>query len=167
MKKLVIGMFALCLGLGLVSCGNKAGASKDGKDSTAAEAQAEVKEEKTVDLNELVAKVKAEGANWDEAQWKEAFKDMFRGLAPMIEYARDLEAKMKEAENGTDAEKAAAAAKLMEDAEAMQKKFEPMEKAMEEFNAIAEKNPIAKKLMDDKAFEEEIKKEFNLPEDMF
>ena len=48
----------------------------------------------------------------------------------------------------------------MEDAEAMQKKFEPMEKAMEEFNAIAEKNPIAKKLMDDKAFEEEIKKEF-------
>jgi hypothetical protein len=36
---------------------------------------------------------------------------------------------------------------------------------MEEFNKIAEQNPVAKKLLDDKAFEEELKKEFNLPED--
>ena len=71
---------------------------------------------------------------------------------------------MKEADNGTDAEKAAAAAKIMEEVEAKQKEFEPMEKAMEEFNKIAEQNPIAKKLLDDKAFQEEMKKEFNLPE---
>ena len=45
--------------------------------------------------------------------------------------------------------------------------FEPMTKAMEEFMEIAEKNPTAKKVMDDKAFQEEVKKEFNLPEEMF
>ena len=165
MKKLVIGMFALCLTMGMMSCGNKAAGNKDGKDSAATEAQAEVKEEKTVDVNEVLAKAKAEGANWDEAQWKDAIKDMFRALSPMFEYFKGIEDRMKGADNGTDAEKAAAAAKIMEEVEAKQKEFEPMEKAMEEFNKIAEQNPIAKKLLDDKAFEEELKKEFNLPED--
>lgn len=165
MKKLVIGMFALCLTMGMMSCGNKAAGNKDGKDSAATEAQAEVKEEKTVDVNEVLAKAKAEGANWDEAQWKDAIKDMFRALSPMLEYFKGVEDRMKEADKGTDAEKAAAVAKIMEEAEAKQKEFEPMEKAMEEFNKIAEQNPVAKKLLDDKAFQEEMKKEFNLPED--
>ena len=165
MKKLVIGMFALCLTMGMLSCGNKAAGNKDGKDSAATEAQAEVKEEKTVDVNEVLAKAKAEGANWDEAQWKDAIKDMFRALSPMLEYFKGVEDRMKEADKGTDAEKAAAVAKIMEEAEAKQKEFEPMEKAMEEFNTIAKQNPIAKKLLDDKAFQEEMKKEFNLPED--
>jgi hypothetical protein len=151
--------------MGMLSCGNKAAGNKDGKDSAATEAQAEVKEEKTVDVNEVLAKAKAEGANWDEAQWKDAIKDMFRALSPMLEYFKGVEDRMKEADKGTDAEKAAAAAKIMEEVEAKQKEFEPMEKAMEEFNKIAEQNPIAKKLLDDKAFQEEMKKEFNLPED--
>lgn len=145
MKKLVIAMFVLCMGIGMVSC------SKD----------------KKVDLQELVAKAKAEGAKWDEAQWKEAIKDLFTGAKPMIDWMKDVEQKMKEAEGGEDAEKLAAAAKLMEEAEAKQKEFEPMTKAMEEFMEIAEKNPTAKKIMDDKAFQEEMKKEFNLPEEMF
>lgn len=145
MKKLVIAMFVLCMGIGMVSC------SKD----------------KKVDLQELVAKAKAEGAKWDEAQWKEAIKDLFTGAKPMIDWMKDVETKMKEAEGGEDAEKLAAAAKLMEEAEAKQKEFEPMTKAMEEFMEIAENNPTAKKVMDDKAFQEEMKKEFNLPEEMF
>jgi hypothetical protein len=145
MKKLVIAMFVLCMGIGMVSC------SKD----------------KKVDLQELVAKAKAEGAKWDEAQWKEAIKDLFTGAKPMIDWMKDVEQKMKEAEGGEDAEKLAAAAKLMEEAEAKQKEFEPMTKAMEEFMKIAEENPTAKKVMDDKAFQEEMKKEFNLPEEMF
>ena len=145
MKKLVIALCVLCMGIGMMSC------SKD----------------KTVDLQELVSKAKAEGAKWDEAQWKEAIKDLFTGAKPMIDWMKDVEQKMKEAEGGEDAEKLAAAAKLMEEAEAKQKEFEPMTKAMEEFMEIAEKNPTAKKVMDDKAFQEEMKKEFNLPEEMF
>ncbi|MBR0489917.1 MAG: hypothetical protein IJJ68_06930 [Prevotella sp.] len=145
MKKLVIAMFVLCMGIGMMSC------SKD----------------KKVDLQELVAKAKAEGAKWDEAQWKEAIKDLFTGAKPMIDWMKDVETKMKEAEGGEDAAKLAAAAKLMEEAEAKQKEFEPLTKAMEEFMEIAENNPTAKKVMDDKAFQEEMKKEFNLPEEMF
>ena len=138
-------MFVLCMGIGMMSC------SKD----------------KKVDLQELVAKAKAEGAKWDEAQWKEAIKDLFTGAKPMIDWMKDVETKMKEAEGGEDAAKLAAAAKLMEEAEAKQKEFEPLTKAMEEFMEIAENNPTAKKVMDDKAFQEEMKKEFNLPEEMF
>ena len=141
MKKLVIALCVLCMGLGVISCSDK-----------------------KVDLQELVSKAKAEGANWDEAQWKDAIKDMFTGIKPMIDWAKEMETKAKELENSDDATKMAAMAELMKDVEAKQKEFEPM-KAMEEFNEIAKKNPVAKKLLDDKAFQEEMKKEFNLPED--
>ena len=101
-----------------------------------------------------------------KAIWK-AIKDLFTGAKPMIDWMKDVETKMKEAEGGEDAAKLAAAAKIMEEAEAKQKEFEPLTKAMEEFMEIAENNPTAKKVMDDKAFQEEMKKEFNLPEEMF
>jgi CHAT domain-containing protein len=78
-----------------------------------------------------------------------------------------MEKKLKDAESGDDAAKIAAAAEIMKEAEAKQKEFEPLSKAFEEFSNIAEKNPVAKKLMEDKAFEQEMKKEFNLPEEMF
>jgi hypothetical protein len=143
MKKFIIGMFAFCLGLGMVSCN------------------------KEVNAQDVVAKAKAEGANWDEAQWKDAFKDMFKAAAPMFDYMKEMEKKLKDAESGDDAAKIAAAAEIMKEAEAKQKEFEPLSKAFEEFSNIAEKNPVAKKLMEDKAFEQEMKKEFNLPEEMF
>ena len=143
MKKVIIGMFAFCLGLGMVSCN------------------------KEVNAQDVVAKAKAEGANWDEAQWKDAFKDMFKAAAPMFDYMKEMEKKMKDAESGDDAAKIAAAAEIMKEVEAKQKEFEPLSKAFEEFSNIAEKNPVAKKLMEDKAFEQEMKKEFNLPEEMF
>ena len=145
MKKLFIGMLALCMVMGMASC------SKDGG---------------KVDPQEVLNKAKAEGANWDEAQWKDAVRDMFKGLTPMFDWMRDMQAKMAEAENGSDAEKLAAAAKVMEEAEAKQKELEPLEKIMEEFEGLAEKYPVLKKVLDDEAFQAELKKEFNIPEDM-
>ena len=163
MKKLVIGMFALCLTMGMLSCGNKAAGNKDGKDSAATEAQAEVKEEKTVDVNEVLAKAKAEGANWDEAQWKAAYEDMFIAMEPMIKMARDMEEKTKAAK--TEDEKMKIALEMLANMEKMQKEMDPLEKGMNEFEKIVEANPIAKKVSDDPAFQAEMKKKFNLPED--
>ncbi|MCR5152249.1 MAG: hypothetical protein K6A98_03710 [Prevotella sp.] len=147
MKKLIIGLFALCLGLGMVSCNKEVN--------------------KEVNVQDVVAKAKAEGANWDEAQWKQAFKDMMTGLKPLIDKSKEIQAKINEAEKGDDAAKLAAVGEIMKDAEAMEKKYEPLTKAMEEFTKIAESNPIGKKLANDKAFEEELKKEFDLPDDWF
>ncbi len=146
MKKMFFMSLAFCLGLGMMSCGNnaKAGAAAD---STATE---EVKAEapaKKVDINELVAKAKAEGANWDEAQWKAAYEDMFIAMEPMIKMARDMEEKTKAAKTEDEKMKIA------------------LEKGMNEFEKIVEDNPIAKKVSDDPAFQAEMKKKFNLPED--
>ncbi len=153
---------AFCLGLGMMSCGNnaKAGAAAD---STATE---EVKAEapaKKVDINELVAKAKAEGANWDEAQWKAAYEDMFIAMEPMIKMARDMEEKTKAAK--TEDEKMKIALEMLANMEKMQKEMDPLEKGMNEFEKIVEANPIAKKVSDDPAFQAEMKKKFNLPED--
>ena len=164
MKKLVIGMFAFCLAMGMVSCGNKTAAG-DAKDSTATKTEAK-EEAKKVDINDVIAKAKAEGANWDEAQWKQAFRDVMTAATPLFDWARDMQEQMKKAENGSDEQAAAAALKALADAEAKQKEFEPITKAMDEFDEIVKQNPIAKKLSDDKAFQEEMKKEFNIPEDL-
>lgn len=153
---------AFCLGLGMMSCGNnaKAGAAAD---STATE---EVKAEapaKKVDINELVAKAKAEGANWDEAQWKAAYEDMFIAIEPMLKMVRDMEEKTKAAK--TEDEKMKIGLEMLANMEKMQKEMEPLEKGMNEFEKIVEANPIAKKVSDDPAFQAEMKKKFNLPED--
>jgi hypothetical protein len=162
MKKMFFISLAFCLGLGMMSCGNnaKAGAAAD---STATE---EVKAEapaKKVDINELVAKAKAEGANWDEAQWKAAYEDMFIAMEPMIKMARDMEEKTKAAK--TEDEKMKIALEMLANMEKMQKEMDPLEKGMNEFEKIVEANPIAKKVSDDPAFQAEMKKKFNLPED--
>jgi len=162
MKKMFFMSLAFCLGLGMMSCGNnaKAGAAAD---STATE---EVKAEapaKKVDINELVAKAKAEGANWDEAQWKAAYEDMFIAMEPMIKMARDMEEKTKAAK--TEDEKMKIALEMLANMEKMQKEMDPLEKGMNEFEKIVEANPIAKKVSDDPAFQAEMKKKFNLPED--
>lgn len=162
MKKLFFMSLAFCLGLGMMSCGNnaKAGAAAD---STATE---EVKAEapaKKVDINELVAKAKAEGANWDEAQWKAAYEDMFIAMEPMIKMARDMEEKTKAAK--TEDEKMKIALEMLANMEKMKQEMDPLEKGMNEFEKIVEANPIAKKVSDDPAFQAEMKKKFNLPED--
>jgi len=161
MKKLFFMSLAFCLGLGMMSCGNnaKAGAAAD---STATE---EVKAEapaKKVDINELVAKAKAEGANWDEAQWKAAYEDMFIAMEPMIKMARDMEEKTKAAK--TEDEKMKIALEMLANMEKVQKEKDLLEKGMNEFEKIVEANPIAKKVSDDPAFQAEMKKKFNLPE---
>lgn len=153
---------AFCLGLGMMSCGNnaKAGAAAD---STATE---EVKAEapaKKVDVKEVIAKAKAEGANWDEAQWKAAYEDMFIAMEPMIKMARDMEEKTKAAK--TEDEKMKIALEMLANMEKVQKEMDPLEKGMNEFEKIVEANPIAKKVSDDPAFQAEMKKKFNLPED--
>ena len=57
------------------------------------------------------------------------------------------------------------ALEMLANMEKMQKEMDPLEKGMNEFEKIVEANPIAKKVSDDPAFQAEMKKKFNLPED--
>ena len=164
MKKIIAFSFAICLAFGMSACGNKAQQGA-GADSTKAEVAEAAAPAKKVDVKEVVAKAKAEGANWDEAQWKAAFEDMFTGLDPMFKPIREMNEKMEAAK--TDEEKAKIALELIASAETMKNdpELKGLEEAMGEFNKIVEANPVAKKLTDDPAFQAEMKKKFNLPED--
>lgn len=108
MKKIVIIIFTLCFTMGMVSFSN----------------------DKKVDLQELISKAKKEGANWDEAQWKQAFRDVFTYIKPMLDWTKDVENRLSELEKCSDgAAKLAASTKIMEEAEAKEKEFEPLIKS--------------------------------------
>ena len=89
---------------------------------------------------------------------------MIRGAMPMFNFLKDMQEKMKGADD--DPAKAAEALKTMAEMEDKLKEFEPIEKAMDEFEDIAKATANGKAVMEDKAFEKEIKKEFDIPEDI-
>ncbi len=166
MKKLLIAAVTLVMGMSMMSCNNGSAPAKgDGADSAATTEKVE-KVEKKVDLAEVVAKAKAEGANWTVDEWKASFRDVIIGCLPMFNYMKDMQEKMKAAEGGDDAAKTAAALQALGDLEAKAKEFEPIEKLMGEYEEIAKKTANGKAVMEDKEFEEQLKKEFDLPEDM-
>ena len=97
MKNFWIGMLALMLGFCVVSC--KENPNKDDK----AKAESEQVEEK-VDLADIVAKAKAESANWTADEWKENMKKAMIAVAPSLQKVSEM---MKNI--GDDPQKAAEA----------------------------------------------------------
>lgn len=159
MKKYFVGLFIMAAAVCFTSCKNEAknAPAKDGeKTEVKAEEQAAPAAEEKVELGDVIAKAKAEGANWSEDQWKAAIKDATKAMKPMLLEAQELQKKTEAAK--TDEEKAA----LISEAAKMMEKYKDLEAQMTEFGKLIEGNPIAKKLNDDKAFEEEVKKELGL-----
>lgn len=130
MKKLLFGLFALVLCMGLTSCGG-------------------------ADIKSIAEKAKAEGANWSVDEWKAQFKSVMSAAKPIMEEIKALQGEAEGA--GEDVSKAAAVAGKMAD---LMKKYEGDLKALEEFGEACENSENGKKLMEDKEFEEEMKKEF-------
>ncbi|MBO4870891.1 MAG: hypothetical protein J5565_02775 [Muribaculaceae bacterium] len=151
MKKVLL-MFALFTSLCLFSCKDAATTTTENGDTTKTETV-----EKKVDINELAAKAKAEGANWSVDEWKAAFKDMLIGMKPMLDFMKDFKEKLEK--------DPAAAATLMEKME-NNKEFESLEKAMGEFNTAAEACENGKKVLDDEEFGKQLLKELGYPEDV-
>ena len=70
MKKLMIGLFALVLCLGLTSCGGP-------------------------DLKSIVEKAKTEGANWSVDEWKAQIKNVMEAVSPMMKEAKEFAEKIE------------------------------------------------------------------------
>ena len=146
-------MFALFTSLCLFSCKDAATATENGN----GEATQTENVEKKVDVNELVAKAKAEGANWSVDEWKAAFKDLLIGMKPMLDFMKDFKEKLEK--------DPAAAATLMEEVQ-NNKDFETLEKAMEEFTTAAEATANGKAVVDDEEWAKQTLKELGYPEDV-
>ena len=69
MKKVLVGMLALVMCLGMVSCS---------------------KESAAPNLKDVVEKAKTEGANWSVDEWKDAFKTAMACVAPTMKEVQAL-----------------------------------------------------------------------------
>lgn len=156
MKKVLLLLVAV-MGLTMIACTSNEGTKPAAADG---EKPAAEKVEEKVDINELVAKAKAEGANWSVDEWKAAFKSMLIGVKPMLDFMNDMKEKM---EKGSEADKI----KMLGELEAKAKEMEPFEKAMDEFNNAAQATENGKKVADDEEWGKQVLKELGYPEDVF
>ena len=156
MKKVLLLLVAV-MGLTMIACTTNEGTKPAAADG---EKPAAEKVEEKVDINELVAKAKAEGANWSVDEWKAAFKSMLIGVKPMLDFMKDMKEKM---EKGSEADKI----KMLGELEAKAKEMEPFEKAMDEFNNAAQATENGKKVADDEEWGMQVLKELGYPEDVF
>ena len=146
MKKLFLaGIVALAMGFAFISCNqSKSDAPVDIKtDGTAVEV-----------LTDIVAKAKADGANWSIDQWKYVYKQAAIAVKPIMVQIAELSESMTE-ENALE---------KLADIEKFQAEYEPIEKLMDEFTELAKGTENGKAVDEDKDFEKQLTEELGLPD---
>lgn len=84
MKKVLFSFIIVAAGLFLTSCGNKSAESATEAEQTeqVTEEAPAAEAEQPASLADIVAKAKAEGANWSADEWKEQFKQALEAYKP-------------------------------------------------------------------------------------
>jgi hypothetical protein len=144
MKKVLIGMLALVMCLGMVSC----------------------KKESAPNMADIVAKAKTEGANWSVDEWKDAYKQMMEAAKPMMLELHEVMTSMDTNDNASDAENAAKFAEAMAKIQEVQTKYGGLEKLMDEFESLAKGTENGKKVSQDEEWLKSLAKEIGLPEEL-
>ena len=79
MKKVFFSMSLMVMGLFFVACTNSAPKAEDAAKAATEEVKEAVEEAVSIDdLKAVVESAKKDGANWTEAQWKDAFKTVMK-----------------------------------------------------------------------------------------
>ena len=154
MKKNLLMIVAAAGLMAFAACGNKSEAPAANDEQAATEQAAA---EDVPSLADLVAKAKAEGANWSVDEWKEQFKLSMLAIKPMT---LEISEVMKKMEAATPEE----AAKLAEEIEALQKKYPDIDKLLEEFVAAAQATENGKVVVDDEEWGKKTREELGIPE---
>lgn len=152
MKKFFVGIVAIAITMGMASCKQKSEAP------AAEQAETEQVETKQPTIEDIVAKAKAEGANWSVDEWKSSTKDMMIALKPMLLKISEMVSQMEK-----DPSKAV---EIMANMKALEEEFKPMENLMNEFEEIAKGTENGKAVMDDEAWGNQLKQELGLPDNM-
>ena len=152
MKKTLVVMMALILGLAITSC-------KQGPKAADPEAAAA---DPAQTLTELIEKSKADGSKWSVDEWKDAYKTAMVAVAPTLKEIGTImeQFKPKEGED-IDTTKLAEAMNKMK---AIEEKFAPVQELLNQFDSISKSYPNGKAVSEDKAFEEQCMKEFGIPD---
>ena len=139
------------LGFCVVSC--KENPNKDDK----AKAESEQVEE-NLTLADIVAKAKAESANWTADQWKDYMKKAMVIVAPSLKKVGEMMESI-----GDDPAKAAEA---IDQLKALQEEFAPMEGLLDELDSICNASEIGKAVMEDSVWANQVKEELGIPDDL-
>ena len=158
MKKSILMVLAVAGMISLTACGNKTAAPAEGADSTAVAEQAEAAANQEVSLADVVAKAKAEGANWSVDEWKAQFRQVAIAIKPMM---IDMDAFYKKITS--EAAKDLKGEDIEKEGQALEDKYADMTKLLDEFNKIAEGTANGKTVSDDKAWGEALFKELGIP----
>ncbi len=144
-------MLALMLGFCVVSC-------KEKSEQAAKAGDAVEKVDENLSLEDIVAKAKAEGANWTADEWKANMKSALAILAPTLKEFAEMTEKVK-----ADPSKAM---ELVAEMEKKQVEFEPIKKMIDELDSIAGASDIGKAVMEDTVWTNQVKKELGIPDEI-
>ena len=139
------------LGFCVVSC--RENPNKDDK----AKAESEQVEE-NLTLADIVAKAKAESANWTADQWKDYMKKAMVIVAPSLKKVGEMMESI-----GDDPAKAAEA---IDQLKALQEEFAPMEGLLDELDSICNASEKGKAVMEDTVWANQVKEELGIPDDL-
>ena len=146
MKKLFLAsIVALAMGFAFISC-NQSNAPVDIKtDGTPEEI-----------LTDVIAKAKADGANWTIDQWKYVYKQVAIAIKPMMVELAELTDSDKITEENLE--------EVMEKIQKAEEQYKPLEKLMDEFSEIAKSIPNGKAVDDDEEFGKQVQEELGIPD---
>lgn len=149
MKHFFIGVIALVLCMGMASCKKE---TNEPKNEPAAQEQAA----KAPSLADVVAKAKAEGANWSVDEWKAQMREFLLAFKPI---AVAMESAMKRMESEPDKMQ-----EILAEMKALQEQNPNLDSLLNEFTQIATSTANGKIVYDDEEWLENLKKELGVPE---
>lgn len=152
MKKVLVGMFALAMCLGLTTSCNQKGDPKKAEADSAAVVKQDAPEQAR-SIADIVKDAKEKGANWSVDEWKASYREMMIAVKPIMTKMADVLAQIQK--------DPAKGAKLMED---VQKEYPDFEKLMDEYEEAAKASENGKKVDEDKEFINSLKKELGVPD---
>ena len=151
-RHLLVGIVAIAVAMGMASCKQKSEAPAAGQ------AEAEQVETQQPTVEEILAKAKAEGANWTVDEWKANTKDMMVALSPILLKIGNLVQKMEKEPDKM--------AEILTEMKGLEEEYKPFEKIMNEFEEIAKATENGKLVLDDEEWGNKLKEELGLPDDM-
>ena len=151
-----LSVFALAMMVAVAfSCANQEKAKNaEAEEENVEETAIETKCDSTATevMTDIVAKAKAEGANWSIDEWKAAFTKVCITMKQLVDDSKSLSESM--AENNS--------AELVEQFEKLQKEYEPVVALMDEFTEIAKSTENGLAVHNDEDFNNQLQEKYNL-----
>ena len=159
MKKTLVLLVAVALGMSVTSCKQQGQQTQSEAVETAVEEVVEAAPSSVEMMTSLLEKAKSEGANLSVDEWKDLYKQSFALMVPHILKSAEFEKAVLEGK--------ADSIENPENAEAIEngkKEFAALTPILEELTSIMESFPNGKAVLDDKEFGKGLIEEFQIPE---